>query len=39
MAEYAVTKLGKKRIAFIYQNDDFGREGHYGIGSALRKYG
>ena len=39
MAEYAVTKLGKKRIAFIYQNDDFGREGHYGIGRALRKYG
>jgi len=39
MAEYAVTKLGKRRIAFIYQNDDFGREGDYGIEWALKKHG
>jgi ABC-type branched-subunit amino acid transport system substrate-binding protein len=39
MAEYAVTRLGKKRIAYIYQNDDFGKEGRYGINMALKKHG
>jgi ABC-type branched-subunit amino acid transport system substrate-binding protein len=39
LADYAVTVLGKKRIGFIYQNDDFGREGRYGINWALEKHG
>lgn len=39
MSEYAVTKLGSKRIAYIYQNDDFGKEGMYGIRWALKKHG
>ena len=26
LANYAATKLGKKRIAFVYLNDDFGKE-------------
>lgn len=39
LVNYAVTKLGKKRIAFMYQNDDFGKEGIYGIQWALKKHG
>ena len=39
MANYAVTKLGKKRIAFVYQNDDFGAEGTTGAEMALEKLG
>ncbi|MCP4665062.1 MAG: ABC transporter substrate-binding protein [Deltaproteobacteria bacterium] len=39
MAHYAATKLGKKRIAFIYQNDDFGAEGTSGAELALEKLG
>jgi len=39
LADYAVTVLGKKRIGFIYQNDDFGKEGRYGINWALKKHG
>ena len=39
LIDYAVKKLGKKRIAFLYQNDDFGKEGYYGIELALEKHG
>jgi ABC-type branched-subunit amino acid transport system substrate-binding protein len=39
MANYAVTKLNKKRIAFVYQNDDFGAEGTTGAKMALEKLG
>ncbi|MGD9074781.1 MAG: ABC transporter substrate-binding protein [Desulfobacteraceae bacterium] len=39
MADYAVTKLGKRRVAYIYQNDDFGKEGGYGIEWGLKKHG
>ena len=39
MANYAVTKLRKKRIAFVYQNDEFGAEGTTGAEMALEKLG
>jgi ABC-type branched-subunit amino acid transport system substrate-binding protein len=39
LVDYAVRHLGKKRVAFIYQNDDFGKEGIYGIEWALKKHG
>jgi len=39
LANYAVNKLGKKRIAFFYQNDDFGKEGLAGVEYALGKMG
>ena len=39
MANYAVKTLGKKRIAYIYQNDDFGKEGMLGADVVLRKLG
>ncbi|MDY6880822.1 MAG: ABC transporter substrate-binding protein [Desulfatiglans sp.] len=39
LIDYAVKKLGKKRIAFFYQNDDYGKEGLYGAELALKKYG
>lgn len=39
LVDYAVKKLGKKRIAFFYQNDDYGKEGLYGAQIALEKYG
>ncbi len=39
LANYAVNKLGKKRIAFFYQNDDFGKEGLAGLEYALGKMG
>jgi ABC-type branched-subunit amino acid transport system substrate-binding protein len=39
MANYAMSRLGKRRIAYIYQNDDFGREGDYGITQALKERG
>jgi len=34
-----VKKLGKKRIAFFYQNDDYGKVGLYGAELALEKLG
>jgi len=37
LVDYAVKKLGKKRIGFIYQNDDFGKEGVYGAEVALER--
>ncbi|UCF72838.1 MAG: ABC transporter substrate-binding protein [Deltaproteobacteria bacterium] len=39
LINYAVEKMGKKRIAFFYQNDDYGKEGLYGAELALEKYG
>ena len=39
LIDYAVEKLGKKRIAFFYQNDDYGREGLVGVQMALEKKG
>jgi len=39
LVNYAVKKLGKKRIAFFYQNDDYGKVGLYGAELALEKLG
>jgi ABC-type branched-subunit amino acid transport system substrate-binding protein len=39
LINYAVKELGKKRIAFFYQNDDYGREGLLGAELALEKFG
>lgn len=39
LVNYAVKKMGKKRIAFFYQNDDYGKEGLYGAQLALEKLG
>jgi len=39
LVNYAVKNLGKKRIAFFYQNDDFGKEGLVGAEYALEKLG
>jgi branched-chain amino acid transport system substrate-binding protein len=39
LIDYAVEKLGKKRIAFFYQNDDYGKEGLVGAQMALEKKG
>jgi branched-chain amino acid transport system substrate-binding protein len=39
LVDYAVEKLGKKRIAIFYQNDDYGKEGYYGAELALEKHG
>jgi len=39
LTHYAVEKMGKKRIAVFYQNDDFGKEGLYAVGMTLQKLG
>lgn len=39
LINHAVKKLGKKRIAFFYQNDDYGKLGLYGAEAALKKHG
>ncbi len=39
LIDYAVNTLKKKRIAFFYQNDDYGKEGLVGAQLALEKYG
>ncbi len=39
LAKYAVETLGKKRIAFFYQNDDYGKEGLVGAQAQLEKLG
>ena len=39
LVDYAVKKLGKKKIAFFYLNDDYGKGGLYGAEVALEKYG
>ena len=38
LIDYAVREMGKERIAFLYQNDDYGKEGLYGAQLALEKY-
>ncbi|MDQ7782674.1 MAG: ABC transporter substrate-binding protein [Desulfomonilaceae bacterium] len=39
LTEYAVEKLGKKKIAFFYQNDDYGKEGLTGAKQYLESKG
>jgi ABC-type branched-subunit amino acid transport system substrate-binding protein len=39
LCKYAVEKMGKKRIAIFYQNDDYGKEGVAGAQYALEKMG
>ncbi len=39
LVNHAVKKLGKKRIAVFYQNDDYGKLGLYGTEVALEKLG
>jgi ABC-type branched-subunit amino acid transport system substrate-binding protein len=36
--DYAVKKLGAKKVAIAYQNDDFGKEGLEGAKEAIKKY-
>ncbi|MBW2623379.1 MAG: ABC transporter substrate-binding protein [Deltaproteobacteria bacterium] len=37
--EYIVKKMGKKRIAIFYQNDDYGKGGLEGAVKKLKEYG
>lgn len=39
LTEYAVEKMGKKNIAFFYQNDDYGKEGLKGAKDYMEKKG
>ena len=39
LVRYAVQTLGKKKIAFFYQNDDYGKEGLIGAEEELEKLG
>ena len=39
LTQYAVEKLGKKRIAMAYQNDDYGKNGVSGAEKELAKHG
>jgi len=39
LVNYAVKKLGKKRLAVFYQNDDYGKVGLVGAQMALEKLG
>jgi len=39
LIDYAIKTMGKKRIAFFYQNDDYGKEGLIGAQMALEKHG
>jgi ABC-type branched-subunit amino acid transport system substrate-binding protein len=39
LCEYAVKKMGKKRIAIAYQNDDYGKNGVKGAVIELAKHG
>jgi ABC-type branched-subunit amino acid transport system substrate-binding protein len=39
LTEYAVEEMGKKKIAFFYQNDDYGKEGLEGCKQYLKKKG
>lgn len=38
-AEYAVAKLGKKKVAVLYQNDELGRPAFKGAQAVLKKAG
>lgn len=39
LSGYAVSKLGKKRVAIAYQNDDYGKNGVAGAEKELSKHG
>jgi len=39
LCEYSVKKMGKKRIAIAYQNDDYGKNGVKGAEVELAKHG
>jgi ABC-type branched-subunit amino acid transport system substrate-binding protein len=39
LCTYAVEKLGKKRVAIAYQNDDYGKQGLEGAERTLGKFG
>ncbi|RLB70416.1 MAG: ABC transporter substrate-binding protein [Deltaproteobacteria bacterium] len=39
LVKYAVEKLGKKRFAIAFQNDDYGKNGLRGVKESLKKYG
>jgi len=39
LINYAVKELGKQKIAFFYQNDDYGKGGLYGAEIAMEKHG
>jgi branched-chain amino acid transport system substrate-binding protein len=39
LVNYAVKTLGKRRIGFFYQNDDYGKVGLYGAEVALEELG
>ena len=39
MVDYAVNELGKTKIAFFYQNDDYGKGGLYGAELAMEEHG
>ena len=39
LSQYAVEKLGFKKIAIAYQNDDYGKQGLEGAEKQLAKYG
>ncbi|MEW6663907.1 MAG: ABC transporter substrate-binding protein [Thermodesulfobacteriota bacterium] len=39
LSRYAVEKLGKKKIAMIYLNDDYGKNGVWGAEKELAKHG
>jgi len=39
LTRYAVEKLGKKKIAIAYQNDDYGKNGVQGAEKELAKHG
>jgi branched-chain amino acid transport system substrate-binding protein len=37
LATFAINKLGAKKIAHFYQNDDFGNQAKVGVATALKK--
>ena len=39
LVQYAVEKLGAKRVAVAYQNDDYGKNGVLGAKAELKKHG
>lgn len=39
LSQYAVEKMGKKKIAFFYQNDDYGKEGLQGFLQYMKEKG
>jgi ABC-type branched-subunit amino acid transport system substrate-binding protein len=39
MTKYAVEKLGSKKIALFYQNDDYGKMAMKGVNNALKELG